>query len=71
MDKLLNSSDISEVLQCSRDRALIYMRTMRNINISSGRVRENLRVWESDFMRWLTDRSSEPLPPRRRGRKQK
>lgn len=70
MDRLLKSTDISKMLQCSRDRALIYMRSMKYIDLSPG-VRGNLRVWESDFMRWLNERTKAPLPPRRRGRKQK
>lgn len=71
MDKLLTSTEIAGILDCSRDQALKLMYKMPHINVSSGRTRSNLRVWEKDFKHWLDGRTTQPLPIRRPGRKPK
>lgn len=71
MDRLLNSIDIAEAIGCSRDQALILMRKMRHIDVSSSPTRCNLRVWEKDFRNWLDGRTAQPMPKRKPGRRPK
>ena len=69
MDRLLKSTQVAEILQCSRDKALMLMSKMRHVDVSSGSCRRDLRVWEHDLLAYLADKTSEPQAKQRRTKK--
>lgn len=68
MEKMLSAKEIAATIGISENKAREMMRSMPHFIIPGGKAHKALRVWQSDFMQFMREKTVDNTQPHK-GRK--